>query len=439
MLPAQRRLRRFAFMWLCFALVCAGYGSGFAPSVSAADKPPAPENVRVIATTHNSITIDWDNIEGVDPYATGYWVTPGGWNSGDGEMTIGGLTPDTEYTISVGANIADANVTSITARTEPAGENVKPDAPLTAPQALKVTDISETAIKLSWTGSPGATGYDIYVNGAWSGGTWDVNATEFTYEIKEPLAAGAELKIEVAAQNLPKVSENSNAVNLVWGELAAPADLQVVSANRTSASLAWAPIPGATKYKVFRNNIYAGEVTESRYLSKPLVEGKTYTYYVVAVNPLWESPDSVVLTVVPGAEYNHITYFTSWSIFGRDFQPEDVDVSKITHINYAFSDLCWDGFASTGKPCQNESLPLQKEYVHDGVMIIGDPDADPVNFAAFEEIKKENPHLKMMVSAGGWSWSNNFSNMASTEETRRAFAASAVKYLREYKLDGTRY
>lgn len=436
MLPAQLRLRRFAFLWLCFALVCAGLGSAFAPSVSAADKPPAPENVRVIATTHNSITIDWDNIEGVDPYATGYWVAPGGWNSGDGEMTIGGLDPDTEYSISVGANVTEANVTTITARTLPAGENVKPDAPLTAPQALKVTDISETAVSLSWTGSPGATGYDIYVNDAWSGGTWDVNATAFTYEIKEPLAAGAELKIEVAAQNLPEVSEKSNAVKLVWGELAAPADLQVVSATRTTAAIAWAQVPGATAYKVFRNNVYAGKVTENRFVSKPLVEGTAYTYHVEAVNPLWESPASETLTVVPGAEYNHITYFTSWSIFGRDFHPEDVDVSEITHINYAFADLCWDGFTSGGKACQNDTLPLQKEYVHDGVMIIGDPEADPANYAAFAEIKEKNPHLKMMVSVGGWSWSNNFSNMAAAEETRRAFAASAVKYLREYKLDG---
>lgn len=41
-----------------------------------------------------------------------------------------------------------------------------------------------------------------------------------------------------------------------------------------------------------------------------------------------------------------------------------------------------------------------------------------------------------MISVGGWSWSNNFSNMASTEQTRRHFANSVVEFLRTYHLDG---
>ena len=68
--------------------------------------------------------------------------------------------------------------------------------------------------------------------------------------------------------------------------------------------------------------------------------------------------------------------------------------------------------------------------------MIGDPTFDFQNFQAFESVKAANPHLKLMISVGGWSWSNHFSNMAKTEETRRAFANSAVNFLREYKFDG---
>lgn len=437
MLLTLRKPNILALLLVCFALVCTGLSSVFASPVSAADdKPPPPTNLIVISTTHNSITIDWDNIEGVDPYATGYWVSPGGWNSGDGQMTIGGLTPNTEYTISVGANVAGANVSTVTARTtEAPPDDTKPEPPLTAPQALKITDISETAIKLAWTGSPGALAYDIYEKGNWIK-TLDANATEYIYSITEPITAGEEIIFTVAAQALPKISKPSNAVKITWGELAAPVDLQIVTATRSTSSIAWAAVPGATEYYVYQDGTQVGTVSENRYLAANLNEGQTYSFFVEAKNPLWKSPASANITVVPGSQYNHVTYFTSWGVYARDFQPEDVEMTKVTHINYAFADLCWDGFSTGGKACKNESLPLQKDYVHDGVIIIGDPDADPANFAAFADMKVNHPHLNMMVSVGGWSWSKNFSNMAATEETRRAFAASAVDYLREYKLDG---
>ncbi|MCR2807984.1 glycosyl hydrolase family 18 protein [Paenibacillus soyae] len=437
MLLTRRKHPRLALLWLCFALACTGFSAAFAPSVSAADdKPPAPTNLRVISKTHNSVVIDWDNIPGVHPYDVGYWIVPGGWNSGDGEMTIGGLEPNKEYTISVGANVAGANVSTVKVTTDEAPPDAKPEPPLTAPQALKVTDISEEAIKLSWSRSGNATGYDIYLNSGWKAGTWNVDATEFTYELQTPPTAGEEMTFYVAAQKPPAVSKPSNAVKLVWGELPAPVDLQVVSSTRTRAALGWAAVPGATEYAVYQDGTQVATATENRYLATGLTEGESYTYHVVAKNALWESEASASLNVVPGAQYNHVTYYTAWSIYARDFQPEDIDASQITHINYAFADLCWDGFTTTGKACENDALPLQQDYVHDGVMVIGDPVADPANFAKFAEIKTANPHLNMMVSVGGWSWSKNFSNMAATELTRRAFAYSAVEYLREYGLDG---
>ncbi|WP_233355092.1 glycosyl hydrolase family 18 protein [Paenibacillus sp. JZ16] len=214
--------------------------------------------------------------------------------------------------------------------------------------------------------------------------------------------------------------------------------MQVVTATRSTVSLGWAPVPGATSYDIYQDGVMVGSSSGSRYVAAGLEEGKTYSYKVVGHNSLWTSPESESVSVVPGSNYNNITYYTSWSASTeeRNFHPGDVDVSQITHINYAFADICWKKYGSGPRACEDPNIPAQDRYVHDGEIVIGDPTFDFQNFAAFESIKASNPHLKLIVSVGGWSWSDNFSNVAMTEETRRTFANSAVKFLRDYKFDG---
>jgi chitinase len=42
----------------------------------------------------------------------------------------------------------------------------------------------------------------------------------------------------------------------------------------------------------------------------------------------------------------------------------------------------------------------------------------------------------VLVSIGGWTWSGNFSDMALTKESRKAFIESAVQFVQRYHLDG---
>jgi len=92
-------------------------------------------------------------------------------------------------------------------------------------------------------------------------------------------------------------------------------------------------------------------------------------------------------------------------------QPEQIAAQKLTHINYAFADI--------------ENGVIKKGFVH-----------DEQNFAVLNSLKKQNPHLKVLISVGGWTWSGNFSDTALTEESRSKFAKSAVEFVRKYKLDG---
>ncbi|CAM4521620.1 chitinase [Paenibacillus endophyticus] len=409
--------------------------------------PPASgaRNLKVLEVTHNTVSLAWDPA----PDIAHYWI----WDennkyitwANDGAQTVGGLTPETTYSFYVGPdgiqapNLTPEQKSNLVTFTTLADVSEYKESPLAPPQNVKVSAVSGSSVTLSWTGSPGADGYDLYVDGAWKAGVWDGSNT-ITYTLPEQQTAAESVTFAVGAQNSVKkqVSENSNAVRLTWGELAAPQDVQVVTANRTTVSLGWAKAPGATSYEIYQDDVQVGVSDSNRYVAAGLQEGQSYSYKVIARNDLWESPASNAVTAVPGSDYNIVTYYTSWSVSpaGRHYLPTDVDVSQVTHINYAFADLCWKKYGTGANACENANVPLQNRYVYDGEIVIGDSEVDPDNFAAFAEMKQTNPHLKMMISVGGWTWSKNFSNMAATEEARRTFANSAVKFLREYELDG---
>lgn len=154
--------------------------------------------------------------------------------------------------------------------------------------------------------------------------------------------------------------------------------------------------------------------------------------------------------------YKIVAYYPSWGAYGRDYQVWDIDASKVSHINYAFANICWDGRHGNPDPagpnpqtwsCQDENGVIN---VPNGSIVMGDPWIDaqksnpgdtwdePLrgNFKQLQKLKEEHPHLKTLISVGGWTWSNRFSDVAATKETRENFANSAVDFLRKYGFDG---
>ncbi|HEY0272014.1 MAG TPA: glycoside hydrolase family 18 protein [Chitinophaga sp.] len=90
----------------------------------------------------------------------------------------------------------------------------------------------------------------------------------------------------------------------------------------------------------------------------------------------------------------------------------DIAAEKLTHINYAFVN------------------------VQHNRAVLGNEATDTVNFRNLNALKQKNPDLKIMISIGGWAWSENFSDAVLTDTSRAAFAASAVEIVRKYQLDG---
>ncbi|MFV0266604.1 MAG: glycoside hydrolase family 18 protein [Draconibacterium sp.] len=101
----------------------------------------------------------------------------------------------------------------------------------------------------------------------------------------------------------------------------------------------------------------------------------------------------------------------------RDFDFSTIDVSGITHINYAFGNIR-DG-----------------EAIFDTTKI-DDKNLTPADIVKLNSLKSKNPDLKVLASIGGWSWSGGFSDAALSEVSRARFAQSCAKFVKDYQLDG---
>ena len=149
-----------------------------------------------------------------------------------------------------------------------------------------------------------------------------------------------------------------------------------------------------------------------------------------AVPALPPAPSSTPIAV-PGGKYV-IGYYPSWAA-ERNVFARDLPAGKLTHINYAFSNVSENGECILGDPAADvERIYTASESVD------GQDDAKSSafhgNFNQLLELKQKYPALKVLISIGGWSWSGNFSKAAQDEELRQRFAASCIDlYLKQYK------
>ncbi|RZK24264.1 MAG: glycoside hydrolase family 18 protein [Flavobacterium sp.] len=97
-----------------------------------------------------------------------------------------------------------------------------------------------------------------------------------------------------------------------------------------------------------------------------------------------------------------VAYVTSWTSVIPD-------PNYVTHINYAFGHV-------------NETF--------NGIRI-----DNPARLKSIVSLKDKFPKLKVMLSIGGWG-SGKFSEMASTDKSRKEFADDCLRVVKEFKLDG---
>lgn len=202
----------------------------------------------------------------------------------------------------------------------------------------------------------------------------------------------------------------------------APTNLTITNIDATSVTLRWdKPKDNANikKYKIYKNSTYINSTTSNTMSFtidklKPDTEYKIYIRSEDGKSNVSKASDFILAKTLASSNMSTkiIGYYPAWKAYSG-YTPDKLDVSKLTHINYAFA------------------------YIgQDNKIKLGYPDIDPANFSKLNKLKEQNKNLKILVSVGGWSWSGQFSNTAASAVARTEFAKSCVDLLTKYNLDG---
>ena len=123
-----------------------------------------------------------------------------------------------------------------------------------------------------------------------------------------------------------------------------------------------------------------------------------------------------------------VGYWIEWGIYGSNYQPMDTPFEKLTHLNYAFAKINpdytiapFDTYAATDKNYPGDTWDQSLRGCYNQINNVH---------------KRQHPHLKTLISIGGWTLSGLFSDAALTDSRRTIFADSCVEFLRTYGFDG---
>ncbi|KAF8998382.1 glycosyl hydrolases family 18-domain-containing protein [Cyathus striatus] len=127
-------------------------------------------------------------------------------------------------------------------------------------------------------------------------------------------------------------------------------------------------------------------------------------------------------------------YFTNWGIYypGANFQPTDIVTGPLTHILYAFADTD----ASTG------AIMLTDPFADEQKHFPGDSGDETGNnlYGCLKQLyllKLQKRNLKVLLSIGGWTYSQSgHFNFVTSASARTTFVSNAVQLIEDYGFDG---
>lgn len=282
-----------------------------------------PQNLKA-TTTDGTVNISWNAVAGASGYKLHYkYIKKNGETSDYTDKTVFDVT-STTYVHS-GLNNGDRYTYYVEAYKEVSGEQVigpKSDevwvivgVPLNAPKDFSGTT-KDGIVDLKWTAVKGAEGYILYFRK--NGGAWeevDISKTSFQHA---GLNNGDRYEYYVKSYKTVNGErifsfDESNHLNFTIGdELGSPKDFNAVTTDG-QVSLTWTAVKGAEGYIVYAyggGRSYQFDVSRPNYLHTGLLNGDSWTYYVVAYKTVngtrvYSSPTRSV-TVTAGVSLNSV-------------------------------------------------------------------------------------------------------------------------------------
>ncbi|TWW64682.1 Collagen alpha-1(XIV) chain [Takifugu flavidus] len=240
--------------------------------------------------TTDTVQARWTSVKG----ATGYRLT---WQSSDGHIEninlgeafnfymIQGLSPGTEYTITINPIFGDTEGSITTA-------NIKTLESSTV-QTLKVSSVSTSAALISWNSVPGATGYRL----AWG------PTSEFVGRDRPRQLALNGSTTEYHLKNVAHDTEYVLTLYVLFGSVVGPgvsatfktpplgfvSNFKVTSYTSSSIAVEWSPVAEAAEYKLSWNT--GGAKPQFTYLDRSVL-----SHRIGSLNP--KSPYDITIRAV---------------------------------------------------------------------------------------------------------------------------------------------
>ena len=287
------------------ALNGAGESSKSAEVSTSTVVPGTPTNLTATAG-NNQVVLAWTASSGASTYTIYRGTTSGGETS---LHTNVGTTSYTDAT-AINGTLYYYKVTAVNSSGESGKSNEVSATPslsiLAAPTNLAAT-AGNNQVSLNWTGSIGATSYNIY-RGATSGSEVSLHTGVSTTSYTDATAINGTLYYyEVTAVNSSGESGKSNEVSATPASTSvptAPSNLADPAGNG-QVTLSWTGSSGATSYNVYRGTTSGQEallhsgVSGTSYTDSTAANGTTYFYEVTAVNSVGESGKSNEVSATP--------------------------------------------------------------------------------------------------------------------------------------------
>jgi hypothetical protein len=276
-------------------------GSGPSAVTDVVTLPAAPSGLAATAVTAAGATVTWDPVVG----ATSYLVAAGG-------TWVATVTAPT-YTDTASPSGAPVTYTVTAADASGTGDASAPVDVVTlpaAPTGLAVTAVGGAGATLTWNPVVGAVRYTVY------GAAHPVLTTTATTLTDGGEAPGATVHYTVTAWDETGESTNSPVVQVVL----VPAAPTAVTAYPADGALnvRWAPVAGATAYRVTVAGGASTVVTAPAATVGGLADGTTYAVAVAATDAAGTSAWSAPATGVPTVATTPSTAFGLLDMEGVD-------------------------------------------------------------------------------------------------------------------------